>query len=93
MPSADFCRSLASSLDATSSAWTFFFAHASQIGRSPRVMRIPFTLMTVASTSTLSVSVWGFDDMCRLTQRARLMRFLFVDPALCLRLPSDSTSR
>jgi len=56
-------------------------------------MRIPFTLMTVASTSTLSGSVSGFDDIGRLTQRVRLMRFLFVGPALCLLLPSDPTSR
>jgi hypothetical protein len=49
--------------------------------------------MTVASTPTLSRSVSGFNDIGRFTQRARLMRFLFVGPALCLRLPSDSTSR
>jgi len=89
MPSADFYRPLTSPLDAASSAYLF----ASQIGRSPRVMRSPFTLMTVASTSTLSGSVWGFNDIGRLTQRVRLIRFLFVGPALCLRLPSDSSSR
>ena len=50
-------------------------------------MRIPFTLMTVASTSTLFGSVLGFNDICRLTQRVRLMRFLFVGPAL---LPAAS---
>ena len=66
---------------------------ASQIGRSPRVRCRTFTLMTVASTSTLSGSVSGFNASCRLTQRTRLMRFLFVGPALCLRLPSDPTSR
>ena len=35
-------------------------------------MRTPFTLMTVASTSTCSVSVPGFDDIGRLTPRVRL---------------------
>ena len=63
MPSADFCRSIASPLDVASAARSFFFPLASQFGRSPRVMRIPFTLMTVASTSTLSGSVSGFDDI------------------------------
>jgi len=52
--------------------------------------RGPFTLMPVPSTFTLSVSVLGFNDMRRLTPSARLMRLLFVGPALCLRLPSDS---
>jgi len=84
MPSADFWRIIGKPLDLPSS-W--------QSVRPPRVMRTPFTLMTVAYTSTRSVSVSGFDDICRLTPRVRLMRFLFVSPALCLRLPSDSTSR
>ena len=35
-------------------------------------MRTPFTLMTVASTSTRSVSASGFDDIGRLTPRVRL---------------------
>ncbi|MEX0605276.1 MAG: hypothetical protein WD623_16030 [Marinobacter sp.] len=52
-----------------------------------------FTLMPAAFTSTPSVQVLGFDDNGRLTRCDRLMRFLFVRPVLCLRLPSDSTSR
>ncbi len=84
MASADFWRIIGKSLDLPSS-W--------QSARPPRVMRTPFTLMTAAYTSTRSVSVPGFDDIGRLTPRARLMRFLFVGPALCLRLPSDPTSR
>jgi len=39
MPSADFCQPLVAPLDAISSA----LFSASQIGRSPRVMRIPVT--------------------------------------------------
>ena len=48
--------------------------------------------MPVAYTYTLSVQVSDFEDMCLLIQRACLMRFLCVRPALCLRLPSDSMS-
>jgi hypothetical protein len=51
--------------------------------RSPRVMRTSFTLIPVAFTSTLSVSVSGFDDFGHLTQRIRLMHFLFVRPVFC----------
>ncbi len=87
MPSADFCRPLVAPLDVAGSARSFFCL-ALQISRSPRLMRIPFTIMTVAFTSTLSGSAWGFNDIGHLTQRVRLMRFLFVGPALCLRLPS-----
>jgi hypothetical protein len=44
--------------------------------------------MTVASTSTLSGSVSGFDDICRLTQRARLVRWLFVSQRFtCFQVP------
>ncbi|WP_214086614.1 hypothetical protein, partial [Photorhabdus heterorhabditis] len=32
----------------------------------------------------------GFGDICHLTPLRRLSRFLFVRPAFCLRLPSDS---
>jgi hypothetical protein len=48
--------------------------------------------MPVGYTSQRSVQVPGFDDICRLTPLRRLIRFLFVRPALCLRLPSDSQS-
>jgi len=49
--------------------------------------------MPAAYTLKLSVQVSDFEDICLLIQLARLMRFLFVGPAFCLRLPSDSTSR
>ncbi len=41
---------------------------------------------------TRSVQVSGFDDCGRLTPLCRLIRFLFVRPAFCLGLPSDSQS-
>ena len=50
------------------------------------------TLMPVGYTSQRSVQVSGFDDICRLTPLQRLIRFLFVRPALCFRLPPDSQS-
>jgi len=43
-------------------------------------------------TSQRSVQVLGFDDCGRLTPLRRLIRFLFVRPAFCLGLPSDSQS-
>jgi hypothetical protein len=51
------------------------------------------SFMSVLYTSTRFLSALGLNDMCRLTQLDRLTRFLFVSPALCLRLPSDSVSR
>jgi hypothetical protein len=48
--------------------------------------------MPVGSTSQRSVQVLGFDDFGRLTPLHRLIRFLFVRPAFCLGLPSDSQS-
>jgi hypothetical protein len=49
--------------------------------------------MPAASTTKLSVQVLDFEDIGLLIQLARLMRFLFVGPALCLQLPSDSASQ
>lgn len=60
--------------------------------RSPRVIRATFLLMPVGSTSQRSVQVSGFNDHGHLTPLRRLIRFLFVRPAFCLRLPSDSQS-
>src|SRR5216684_618869 len=51
-----------------------------------------FTLMPVGSTPLRSVQVSGFDDIGRLAPQRRLIRFLCVGPALCLRLPPDSRS-
>jgi len=48
-------------------------------------MRTPFTLMTVASTSTRSVSVSGFDDIGRLTPRVRPVRQSSALPAASFR--------
>src|SRR5258706_1681319 len=59
----------------------------------PGYCALTFTLMPAAYTPKLSVQVLDFEDICLLIQLARLMRFLFVGPALCLRLPSDPTSR
>ena len=60
--------------------------------RSPRVIRATFLLMPVGSTSQRSVQVSGFGDYGHLTPLRRLIRFLFVRPAFCLGLPSDSQS-
>ena len=38
------------------------------------------------------MQVLGFDEHCHLTPLRRLIRFLFVRPAFCLGLPSDSRS-
>ncbi|KIA76077.1 hypothetical protein DB43_BF00020 [Parachlamydia acanthamoebae] len=64
-----------------------------QVNRPPRVRRVTFLLMPVGSTSQCSVQVLGFNVPCRLTPLCCLIRFLFVRPAFCLRLPSDSTSQ
>jgi hypothetical protein len=48
--------------------------------------------MPVGSTPQPSVQVLGFGDIGHLTRLRRLIRFLFVRPAFCLRLPSDSQS-
>ena len=63
-----------------------------QAYRSPRVIRATFLLMPVGSTSQRSVQVSGFGDYGHLTPLRRLIRFLFVRPAFCLGLPSDSQS-
>ena len=60
--------------------------------RSPRVIRATFLLMPVGYTSQRSVQVSGFGDYGHLTPLRRLIRFLFVRPAFCLGLPSDSQS-
>jgi hypothetical protein len=48
--------------------------------------------MPVGSTSQRSVQVLGFEEIGLLTPLHRLIRFLFVRPAFCLGLPSDSQS-
>jgi hypothetical protein len=53
---------------------------------------LTFTLMPVESTLQRSVQVLGFDGFGHRTPLRRLIRFLFVRPALCFRLPSDSRS-
>ncbi|SFW93018.1 hypothetical protein SAMN05660640_05931, partial [Pseudomonas sp. NFACC16-2] len=63
-----------------------------RLNRSPRVIRATFLLMPVGSTSQRSVQVSGFEDIGLLTPLCRLIRFLFVRPAFCLGLSSDSQS-
>ncbi|PRG63398.1 hypothetical protein C6T64_28580 [Burkholderia cenocepacia] len=48
--------------------------------------------MPVGSTSHRSVQVLGFGNIGCLTPIRRLIRFLFVRPALCLGLPPDPQS-
>jgi hypothetical protein len=50
-------------------------------------------LMPVGSTSQCSVQVLGFQITACSPHCAASIRFLFVGPAPCLQLPSDSTSR
>jgi hypothetical protein len=55
-------------------------------------MRATFTLMSAGYTAQRAVQVPGFAEIGLLTPLRRLIRFLCVGPALCLRLPSDSQS-
>jgi hypothetical protein len=85
MPSADFCRPVRRPLDLRSSR---------QTDRPPRVMRSHLR----AYTRRLYVRAFRASiGLCiYLPAHPALpprMRFLFVGPAFCLRLPSDSTSR
>ena len=59
---------------------------------SPYMDAPTFTLMPVGSTPHRSVQVLGFGNYGYLTPIRRLIRFLFVRPALCLGLPSDPQS-
>ena len=58
----------------------------------PRYYAPTFTLMRVGSTSPCSVHVSGFAFLACSPHSAASIRFLFVAPALCFRLPSDSRS-
>ena len=64
MASADFCRSVPEPLGTGSTR---------QGDRSPRVMRVTFTLMPAAYTSAPSVQVSGFEDNGLLTRCDRLV--------------------
>lgn len=64
MPSADFCRFIPPPRS-DGSTW--------QIGRPPRVRHATFTLIPAASTSTSSVQVPGFEEICLLTRCGRLI--------------------
>src|SRR5690606_38962516 len=86
MPSADFCPSITAPLDAASTS--------RQIDRPPRVMH------THLHAYTRRIYDHGFRTSIGLRRyspshpaQPPRMRFLFVGPALCLRLPSDLTSR
>jgi len=64
MASADFCRSIPTSLDVSSTR---------QIDRSPRVRRATFTLIPAAFIYVPSVQVSGFEDIGLLTQYGGLI--------------------
>ena len=61
--------------------------------RSPRVRGHSSILISAPFTIHGSVQLSGFNLICNLTPMHCLMWFLFVRAGLCLRLPSDSTSR
>jgi hypothetical protein len=85
MASADFCQSISQSLgrDSLSADWQISPGNAHLLSRlclSHLRLHFPYkyrTLKIIAFSSSATAS----------------MRFLFVKPAICLRLPSDSTSR
>ena len=85
MPSADFCNFFLPPLS-DSSSW--------QSCRPPRVMRThlhAYVRRIYAQAFRTGIGLWRYTPphpAC-----TPHMRFLFVEPALCLRLPSDSTSR
>ena len=94
MPSADFCRSFRRPLDPRSSRAHGAPCAARQTGRPPRVMHTHLRayarriyVRTFRASTGLCTHLLAHPA---LTPR---MRFLFVEPAFCLRLPSDSTSR
>ena len=64
MASADFCHLIPTPLDA-GSLW--------QDNKPPRVMRVTFPLIPAAYTSTVSVQVSGFRDICLFTHCDRLL--------------------
>ncbi len=64
MASADFCCPIPHPFE-SGSHW--------QSSRPPRVMRATFPLMPAAYTSTVSVQVPGFENICLLTHRDRLV--------------------
>jgi hypothetical protein len=85
MPSADFCRPVRRPFDLRSTR---------QTDRSPRVMRSHLR----AYARRIYVRVFRASTGLGRYLPARpalppRMRFLFVGPAFCLRLPSDSASR
>ncbi len=85
MPSADFCQSIGPPLGGPSTG---------QIDRSPRVMRTH--LHTYARRIYVRAFRTGIGLQRHMTPypaRPPRIRFLFVKPVLCLRLPSDPTSR
>jgi len=85
MPSADFCQLFPSPLDA-GSAW--------QADRSPRVLRShlhAYARRIYIQSLRTGIGLWIV--MPSHPDCMPHMRFLFVGPALCLQLPSDSTSR
>ena len=83
MASADFCDA-SRRLSTPVAHW--------QTGRSPRVLRTHLLAYACRIYAASFREVSGFDIFGRLTPIRRLIRFLFVRPALCLPLPSDSQS-
>jgi len=85
MPSADFCHLIASPLD-DPSTW--------QDDRSPRVLRthLPaYARRIYVKAFRAGIGFWRY--LPSHPALAPRMRFLFVGPAFCLRLPPDSISR
>src|SRR4030043_195015 len=85
MPSADFCQPIPTPLDVSS---------PKHIGRPPRVRLnhlYAYTRCIYFHTFRASIGLWVYLPLHPVW--LPLMQFLFVGPALCLRLPSDSTLR
>ena len=86
MASADFCHPIPTPYDVGSTR---------QDDRSPRVIRatfLPHTRRIYSATfpdDYRALKILAFSPRWELPH----MRFLFVGPEVCLRLPSDSTSR
>jgi len=85
MPSADFCHLIAPPLDGASTR---------PDDRPPRVLRADFHAYArriYVVTFRTGMGLWIFLPPHPVATPR--MRFLFVGPALCLQLPSDSISR
>ena len=85
MPSAEFCPSIRPPYDSRSS-----LANGQT---SPGNAHLPWRLCPPHLRPYLPYSYWTLKILAFLSGMAASMRFLFVEPAFCLRLPSDSALR